>query len=57
MTKETLDPAFWEAYEDFVARYPETMRYLAEMERLEREGHTEQEAAGILLAKARPRTS
>ena len=57
MTKEIADPVFREAYEDFVTRYPETMRYLAEMERLEREGHTEQEAAGILLARARPRTA
>ena len=57
MTKEIVNPAFREAYEDFVTRYPETMRYLAEMERLEREGHTEQEAAGILLARARPRSA
>ena len=54
MTKEIADPVFREAYEDFVTRYPETMRYLAEMERLEREeGLTEREAA----ARARPRSA
>ena len=54
MTKEIANPVFREAYEDFVARYPETMRYLAEVERLEREeGLSEREAA----ARARPRTS
>ena len=54
MTKEIVNPVFREAYEDFVTRYPETMRYLAEVERLEREeGLSGREAA----ARARPRTS
>ena len=52
-----MRPRVREAYEYYRARYPETIAKLAEVERLEREGHSEQEAAGILLTRARPRTS
>ena len=57
MTGYIMRPRVREAYEYYRAGYPETIAKLAEMERLEREGHVEQEAAGILLARARPRTS
>ena len=54
MGKRRPDPEFLAIAREVAERYPETMRYLAEVERLEREeGLSEREAA----ARARPRTA